>query len=142
MHFRQVNDQPSTFVVILEPGEEAMSTLTAFARGQSLTASQITAIGAFERATLGYFDRDKRDYQPIPIERQVEVLSLIGDIVGEGDDLKLHAHVVVGRSDGSAHGGHLLEAIVWPTLEVVITETPTHLRRRFDPETGIALIVV
>ena len=142
MQFRQVNDQPSTFVVILDPGEEAMSTLTAFARGQSLTASQITAIGAFERATLGYFDRDKRDYQPIPIERQVEVLSLIGDIVGEGDDLKLHAHVVVGRSDGSAHGGHLLEAIVWPTLEVVITETPTHLRRRFDPETGIALIVV
>jgi uncharacterized protein len=142
MQFRQVNDQPSTFVVVLEPGEEAMSTLTDFARGQSLTASQVTAIGAFERATLGYFDRDKRDYQPIPIDRQVEVLSLIGDIVGEGDELKLHAHVVVGRSDGSAHGGHLLEAIVWPTLEVVITETPTHLRRRFDPETGIALIVV
>jgi hypothetical protein len=142
MQARQVNDRPSTFVVILEPGEEAMATLTAFARERSLSASQVTAIGAFERATLGYFDRDKRDYQPIPIERQVEVLSLIGDIVGEGDDLKLHAHVVVGQSDGSAHGGHLLEAIVWPTLEVVITETPTHLRRRFDPETGITLIVV
>ena len=138
MQARQVNDRPSTFVVILEPGEEAM----AFARERSLSASQVTAIGAFERATLGYFDRDKRDYQPIPIERQVEVLSLIGDIVAEGDDLKLHAHVVVGQSDGSAHGGHLLEAIVWPTLEVVITETPTHLRRRFDPETGITLIVV
>ena len=141
MHFRRVNDQPTTFVVILEPGEEAMSTLTAFARGQSLTASQVTAIGAFERVVLGYFDRDQRDYQPIPIERQVEVLSLIGDIVGEGDDLKLHAHVVVGQSDGGAHGGHLLEATVWPTLEVVITETPTHLRRRFDPKTGVALIV-
>jgi uncharacterized protein len=141
MHFRQVNDQPTTFVVILEPGEEAMSTLTAFVRGQSLSASQVTAIGAFERVVLGYFDRDQRDYQPIPIEQQVEVLSLIGDIVGEGDDLKLHAHVVVGQSDGSAHGGHLLEATVWPTLEVVITETPTHLRRRFDPKTGIALIV-
>jgi uncharacterized protein len=141
MHFRQVNDQPSTFVVILEPGEEAMSTLTAFARGQSLTASQVTAIGAFERVVLGYFDRDKRDYQPIPIERQVEVLSLIGDIVGEGEDLKLHLHVVVGKDDGSAYGGHLMEATVWPTLEVVITETPTHLRRRFDPQTGVALIV-
>jgi len=141
MHFRQVNDRPSTFVVILEPGEEAMSTLTAFARDQSLTASQITAIGGFERVVVGYFDRDRRDYQPIPIGRQVEVLSLVGDIVGDGDDLKLHAHVVVGQSDGSAHGGHLMEAIVWPTLEVVITETPTHLRRRFDPKTGAALIV-
>ena len=142
MHFRQVNDQPSTFVVILEPGEEAMSTLTAFARDQSLTASQITAIGGFERVVVGYFDRDRRDYQPIPIGRQVEVLSLVGDIVGDGDDLKLHAHVVVGQSDGSAHGGHLMEAIVWPTLEVVITETPAHLRRRFDPKTGAALIVM
>jgi hypothetical protein len=142
MHFRQVNDRPSTFVVILEPGEEAMSTLTAFARDQSLTASQITAIGGFERVVVGYFDRDRRDYQPIPIGRQVEVLSLVGDIVGDGDDLKLHAHVVVGQSDGSAHGGHLMEAIVWPTLEVVITETPTHLRRRFDPKTGAALIVM
>jgi predicted DNA-binding protein with PD1-like motif len=141
MHFRQVNDQPSTFVVILEPGEEAMSTLTAFARAQALSASQITAIGAFERVVLGYFDRAKRDYQPIPIAQQVEVLSLVGDIVGQGDELKLHVHVVVGKSDGSAHGGHLLEATVWPTLEAVITETPTHLRRRFDPETGVALIV-
>jgi uncharacterized protein len=142
LHFRQVNDRPSTFVVILEPGEEAMSTLTAFARDQSLTASQVTAIGGFERVVVGYFDRDRREYQPIPIRRQVEVLSLVGDIVGDGDDLKLHAHVVVGQSDGSAHGGHLMEAIVWPTLEVVITETPTHLRRHFDPKTGAALIVM
>jgi uncharacterized protein len=141
MHFRQVNDRPSTFVVILEPGEETMATLTAFARAQALSASQITAIGAFERVVLGYFDRDQRDYQPITIEQQVEVLSLVGDIVGQRDELKLHAHVVVGKSDGSAHGGHLLEATVWPTLEAVITETPTHLRRRFDPKTGVALIV-
>jgi predicted DNA-binding protein with PD1-like motif len=142
MHFRQVNDRPNTFVVIFEPGEEAMSGLTAFAREQALTASQITAIGGFERVVLGYFDRDKRDYQPIPIEEQVEVLSIIGDIVGDGDDLKVHAHVVVGRRDGSAHGGHLLEAVVWPTLEVVITETPAHLQRRFDPKSGAALIAM
>jgi predicted DNA-binding protein with PD1-like motif len=119
-----------------------MSGLTAFAREQALTASQITAIGGFERVVLGYFDRDKRDYQPIPIEEQVEVLSIIGDIVGDGDDLKVHAHVVVGRRDGSAHGGHLLEAVVWPTLEVVITETPAHLQRRFDPKSGAALIAM
>ena len=142
MDFRRVNDRPNTFVVVFEPGEEAMSTLTAFAREQSLSASQVTAIGGFERVVLGYFDRDRRDYQPIPIEEQVEVLALIGDIVGDGDDVKVHVHAVVGRRDGSAHGGHLLEAVVWPTLEVVITETPAHLRRRFDPETGAALIVM
>lgn len=142
MRFRQVNDHPNTFVVIFEPGEEAMSSLTDFAREQSLTASQVTAIGGFERVVLGYFDRAKRDYQPIPMNEQVEVLSIVGDIVGEGPDLKVHVHAVVGRRDGSAHGGHLVEGVVWPTLEVVITETPAHLRRRYDPETGAALIVM
>ncbi|MGH6915436.1 MAG: PPC domain-containing DNA-binding protein, partial [Geminicoccales bacterium] len=107
-----------------------------------LTASQVTAIGGFERVVLGYFDRAKRAYQPIPMNEQLEVLSIVGDIVGEGPDLKVHVHAVVGRRDGSAHGGHLLEGIVWPTLEVVITETPAHLRRRYDPETGAALIVM
>jgi predicted DNA-binding protein with PD1-like motif len=81
VHSRQVNDRPNTFVLVFEPGEEAMSTLTAFAREQALNASQVTAIGGFERVVLGYFDRERRDYQPIPIEEQVEVLSLIGDIV-------------------------------------------------------------
>jgi uncharacterized protein len=52
----------------------------------------------------------------------------------------VHAHVVLGRSDGTALGGHLLEVHVWPTLEVVLDESPAHLRKRSDPETGPALI--
>ncbi|MGN6733631.1 MAG: PCC domain-containing protein, partial [Candidatus Binatia bacterium] len=53
---------------------------------------------------------------------------------------QVHAHVVVGKFDGSAHGGHILEARVWPTLEVMVTESPKHLRRKYDPETGLSLI--
>lgn len=53
---------------------------------------------------------------------------------------QLHAHVVVGKSDGSAHGGHLLSARVRPTLEVVLVESPAYLRRETDEETGLALI--
>src|SRR5207248_8373816 len=52
----------------------------------------------------------------------------------------LHAHLVVGRRDGTTLGGHLLEGHVWPTLEVIVTETPAHLRKSLDPETGLALI--
>ena len=72
----------------------------------------------------------------------MEVLSLVGDIALDGEVPRVHAHVVVGKADGSAHGGHLLEAHVWPTLEVLLVTTPDHLRRRFDPETGLALIEV
>ena len=53
---------------------------------------------------------------------------------------KVHAHVVVGERDGSAHGGHLLEARVRPTPEVVLTESPAYLVREHDPQSGLALI--
>jgi hypothetical protein len=58
----------------------------------------------------------------------------------ENDKPKVHAHVVVGKADATAHGGHLIEGRVRPTLEVVITEAPRHLKRRLDPRSGLALI--
>ena len=73
---------------------------------------------------------------------QVEVVSLLGDIaLGPDGKPALHPHVVVSRADGSAMGGHLLEAHVRPTLEVVLTESPRYLHRRKDHESGLALIV-
>jgi uncharacterized protein len=143
MQVKLLRDQgEKTWALIFESGEDLISTLTAFAREQGLDSSHFTAIGAFERATLGYFDRRQRDYLKIAVDEQVEVLSLIGDIALDDDAPKIHAHVVVGRSDGTTRGGHILEARVWPTLEVVLTETPTELRRRHDPESGLALIRV
>ena len=67
-------------------------------------------------------------------------MSLAGDITVDGDEPKVHAHVVLGKADATAHGGHLIEAHVRPTLELVLTELPTQLRRRFDPASGLALI--
>lgn len=129
-----------TWAVVFEAGDEAMGGLTRFAREQGLAASQITAIGAFREATLGYFDIGKKDYEKIPVREQVEVLSLIGDVALEQGAPKLHLHAVLGRRDGSTVGGHLLEAHVRPTLEVILTESPAHLHRRFDPSCGLALI--
>ena len=90
--------------------------------------------------TLGYFDWPSRKYEKIPVNEQVEVLSLIGDIAVKDGQSAVHAHIVVGRSDGSKRGGHLLEAHVRPTLEVVIDESPAHLKKQLDPESGLALI--
>jgi hypothetical protein len=52
----------------------------------------------------------------------------------------LHINLVVGKRDGSAMAGHLGEGHVRPTLEVMVTESPAHLRKFKDPETGLALI--
>lgn len=129
-----------TFALVFDTGDEAMAGLVGFAKEQGLAASHFTGLGAFQRATLGYYDLDRKDYHQIPIEEQVEVLSLVGDITLDGDHPKVHAHVVVGRRDGTALGGHLLEAHVRPTLEVVVVETPAHLQRQFNPDVGLALI--
>ena len=131
---------PRTWALIFDKGDEPVAGLTAFAKAQKLGAAHFTAIGAFSDVTLGYFDRAKRDYKKIPLHEQVEVLSLLGDVALDKGEPKIHAHVVVGRADGEARGGHLLEAHVWPTLEVVLVESPRHLRKRHDPETGLALI--
>jgi predicted DNA-binding protein with PD1-like motif len=131
----------STTVLIFEKGDDPVAGIAEFARDEHLTAAHLTGIGAFSDLVVGYFDRDRKGYQRIRIDEQVEVLSLVGDIaVGPEREPQAHIHVVVGKSDGSAHGGHLLEAHVWPTLEIVLTESPTELRKRIDPETGLALI--
>ena len=129
-----------TFVVVFDKDDEVIEGLTTFAGRQALRASHVTAIGALRDVVLGYFDPATREYRKIPMAEQVEVLSLLGVITLDGDKPKVHAHIVVGRSDGSARGGHLLQGHVWPTLEVVVEELPRHLQRRTDPETGLALI--
>jgi predicted DNA-binding protein with PD1-like motif len=129
-----------TFVVVFDKDDEVIEGLTAFASRQRLRASHLTAIGALSDVTLGYFDPAARDYRKIPVAEQVEVLSLLGVITLDGEKPKVHAHIVVGRADGSAWGGHLLEGRVFPTLEVIVEELPRHLQRKTDPETGLALI--
>ena len=129
-----------TYALVLQTGDEAAKALADFAATNRLGGSHFTAIGAFSRAVVAYFDWTSKQYQHIRIDEQVEVLSLVGDVSLENSEPKVHAHVVVGKSDGSAHGGHLIAGHVRPTLEIVITESPRHLRRRFDPASGLALI--
>lgn len=130
----------SATIVVFDKGDEVVAGLTELARRLGIGAAGVTGVGAFEQATLGYFDRERKEYDRIPVDEQVEVLSLVGDVALEGGEPKVHLHVVVGRRDGSTLGGHVLDAIVWPTLELVVTATPEPLRRVHDPETGLALI--
>ena len=141
MKFKLLNaDAQRTYAVILESGDEVMQNMLAFTRQQQLKASQFNAIGAFSSAMLGFFDFSTKDYRKIPVSEQVEVLNVAGDISEYKGEYRIHAHVVVGKSDGSAHGGHLIRATVHPTLEVIVTESPAHLVRRMDDESGIPLI--
>ena len=143
MHYRLLDqrDGRRTYAVALDMGEEVMSTLTALARELSLVGSSVSGIGGFERTTLGYFAWDRKEFVENRVEEQVELLSFQGTIAAGDDGLpKLHAHVVLGRSDASTRGGHLVDGIVRPTLEAIIVESPEHLHRLYDDATGLVLL--
>ena len=129
-----------TYVVVCDPGDEAVAALSQFARAEDLEAAQITAVGAFESATVGWFDPVARDYRRIAVNEQCELLSLVGDVAEGQDGPSVHVHVVLGLSDGTTRGGHLLQARGFPTLEAIVTETPARLRKVMRPDIGIALI--
>ena len=108
---------------------------------EQFSAASLTALGAFSEATVGWFDLAGKTYRRIPVAQQCEVLRALGDIaIDDSGKPSLHVHVVLGLSDGSTRGGHLLEGFVCPTLEVTLVETPAHLRRKKRPQLGIALI--
>src|ERR1700730_6471847 len=128
------------YAVIFAKGDEAFSGLMEFAEKYHVTSGHFTAIGALSRATLGWFDLQKKMYRKIPINEQVEVLSMIGDFALYQGKPALHTHMVVGHRDGTAAGGHVFEAIVSPTLEVFVTADPIPLNKKANTETGLALI--
>jgi predicted DNA-binding protein with PD1-like motif len=143
MQYKLLHDHAGqrTFAVVLATGDEVVSSLKDFVSRENVHTAQLVAIGALSDLVLMYFDWEQKEYQKIPVKEQVEVASLLGD-VAEGPDGKptLHIHLVVGTRDGSAKAGHLGEAHVRPTLEVIVTESPAHLRKTKDAETGLALI--
>ena len=143
MHSKLVSKPGETrvWIAVLEKGEEAKTQLLALAKQEAIANASFVALGAFGKAVIAYFDWEKKAYQNIPVDEQVEVITLVGDIVPDDKGKpSLHAHTVLGRSDGSTRGGHLIEGHVRPTLEITVTELPAHLRRHKHPELGLALI--
>lgn len=140
MKYKLLDNSTNTYAIILESGDHVMKTIQEFAKVHSLKASRFTGVGALSKATLGYFDYSIKDYKKIQVSEQVELLSMIGNISLFGDEPKVHAHVVLGKSDGAAVGGHLLTAVTHPTLEIILEEMPGYLQRRIDEETGLPLI--
>jgi predicted DNA-binding protein with PD1-like motif len=134
------NNGVKNYAIVLAKGDEVMSGLTDFARQNKVTSASFTAIGAFSNATVAWFDRTKKEYKLIPIKQQVELISMIGDIALVNERPAVHTHVSLGSSDGTARGGHLVEANVFPTLELFMTVYSTALHKQPDEATGLELI--
>ena len=133
----QVSQQ---FVLVFQTGDEVTRELLRFANENEVRVAFFFGVGAFQRVTLGYFDLARKEYGRIPFGEQVEVMSLAGNISRYGGEPKLHAHIVVGKRDGTAHGGHLIEGVVRPTLEIFVSTFETELVRKLDEATNLPLL--
>jgi hypothetical protein len=143
MEYRMLSDEPegATYALVFVPGDEAAAELLRFAKETGVDGASFSGVGAASRAVLGWFDFEAKAYEPNVFDEQVEVVSILGDIATTEDGApQVHAHVVVAQRGGAAYGGHLLELNVNPTLEIVLTETATHLRKRSLPGLPIATI--
>ena len=141
MHYKLVDEEPRTFILVFETNDELARGLRDFASTQKLASASFKAIGALSSVRLGWLNWETKQYeQSVLLDEQVELLSLIGDVALKDVEPLVHAHAVVGKRDGTAHGGHLLQAHVRPTCELVLTESPAHLRKEFDPAAGVPLI--
>jgi hypothetical protein len=136
----QIRRMGTDFVARLEAGDEVIDSLRTWADEHEVGFAAVSAIGALRRATLGYFDPDDNAYRHLPVEEQVEVVALNGNVSrGEDDEPMVHIHAVLGRADGRTLGGHLVEGFVSPTLELILTPFPGRVVRRQDPDTNLAL---
>ena len=133
-------EPPKQYAVIFYQGDEAFSGLLEFAEKYQVTSAHFTAIGALNGATLGWFDPQRKMYKKIPIVGQHEVIGMSGDIALYHGKPVVHTHMVVGNSDGTTRGGHVLDAYVSPTLEVMVTVDPITMQKRLDPATDLTLI--
>jgi predicted DNA-binding protein with PD1-like motif len=142
MQFKLVKDTPDekVYAIIFHKGDEALSGLTDFALANHLTDAHFTAIGAVSSATLAWLNLPNKVYRRIPVNQQVEVLSLIGDIATFNQKPVVHMHAVLGKSDGTTIGGHVFELNVNPTLEVFLTANTTPLSKRPDDPSGMKII--
>jgi uncharacterized protein len=141
MNFKKIDESPKTFILMFETGEELVDGLLQFAKLQKLSAASFNAIGALASVRLGWFSWESKRFEPsVTLDEQVQLLSLIGDVALKDGEPVVHAHAVIAKKDGTAHGGHLLNASVWPNCEVFLTESPAKLRRFIDPDSGLALI--
>lgn len=131
----------ATYALVLDRGDEAVSALSDWAASRQVCAAQVTAVGAFERAVVGWFDSAASDFRRIYVEQQCETLSLTGNIVLDASDdargqPQPRLHAVLGLPDGTTRGGQLLEGVVSPTLEVIVREA-----RLQDPDQDEACVV-
>jgi predicted DNA-binding protein with PD1-like motif len=137
MRFQQFD---SRFQLRIESGEEVGATLNQFFVANDISFAQITGLGAVRSATVSYWNSTIQQYETHPLEEQMEVVSLIGNVsIREGEPFA-HIHLGLGRKDLALIGGHFNAAVAHPMLEIWLTPIDGIVTRTLDESCGLFLM--
>jgi len=126
--------------VRIESGENVLEPLVELARREGLGYAVVNGLGAVRWVRVAYLNVETKEYEPHEVTEQLEMVSLIGNLALRDGEPFFHLHATLGRRDLSTFGGHFLDAIAHPTLEVSIQPEDGTLVRRFDPQLGMAVM--
>ena len=137
MEYRRFGD---TYIVRMDPGEEILKELKVFAEKEEVKLASVTALGAVKDFTVGVFDTGAKVYKSNRFQGVYEIVSLVGTINTMNDAFYCHLHMCAADQEGHAFGGHLNEAVISATCEMVVTCLPGRTDRVFSEEAGLNLI--
>ena len=137
MEYRKFGD---TYIVRMDPGEEILGQLRVFAEAEQVKLASVTALGAVKDFTVGVFDTGAKVYKSNRFQGVYEIVSLVGTINTMDGAFYCHLHMCAADQEGRAFGGHLNEAVISATCELVISCLPGRTDRVFSDEVGLNLI--
>ena len=137
MEYRKFGD---TYIVRMDPGEEILTQLKVFAEQEGVKLASVTALGAVKDFTVGVFDTGAKVYKSNRFQGVYEIVSLVGTINTMDGAFYCHLHMCAADQEGRAFGGHLNEAVISATCELVVTCLPGRTDRVFSDEVGLNLI--
>ena len=137
MEYRKFGD---TYIIRMDPGEEILTQLKIFAETEGVKLASVTALGAVKDFTVGVFDPNAKVYLSNRFQGVYEIVSLVGTINTKDDAFYCHLHMCAADQQGHAFGGHLNEAVISATCELVVTCLPGRTDRVFSDEVGLNLI--
>ena len=137
MEYRKFGD---TYIVRLDRDEEILAQLKIFAEKEQVKLASVTALGAVKDFTIGVFDTSAKAYHSNRFQGVYEIVSLVGTINTKDGDFYCHLHMCAGDQEGRAFGGHLNEAVISATCELVVTCLPGETNRVLSDEEGLNLI--
>lgn len=136
MEYKRFKD---TLVVRMDRGEEILEQLREIAAKEQIQLASVQALGAISEFTVGVFKTAEKEFSGNDFKGNYEIVSLTGTINTLNGEFYCHLHMSAGNDKGEVFGGHLQQAVVSATCEMVIRLIDGAVDRYYDEKIGLNL---